>query len=258
MAKLALVSPPAIVTELWPGAAISDWFDESWITWPAAEAGYGIVTVPVLDEKVSTVDGSSTKILGMRVTRSVARAVVVPGAAEIVTDASALTASVVTVNSAEVAFSGTVRDAGTVAARVFELRSVTANPPAGAGPVNLAVASEVAHPPVTVVGVRVIAFTSGGRTVSVADRKAVPAPTEIAPAVLVATGRVVISKVAVLAPSGTVTESGTVAAGFELVTAMTVPPAGAALNSVTVPVVGVPPVTALGLRVSPDGATDWT
>src|SRR5438128_11070066 len=63
----------------------------------------------------------------------------------------AATALVVTVNGALVAPAGTVTLAGTVAAAVLSLDSVTCAPPAGAGPSSVAVPVELL-PPVTVGG----------------------------------------------------------------------------------------------------------
>ena len=69
--------------------------------------------------------------------------------------------------------------------------------------------------------------------------------------VVPAEGNVVTVKVALVAPAPTVTLAGTVAApGRLLVRVTTVPPAGAALASATVPVAGVPPVTLAGLTVN--------
>src|SRR5215471_15145507 len=66
-------------------------------------------------------------------------------------------------------------------------------------------------------------------------------------AVATFTALVVIVKVAVVALAGTVTEAGTVAAlRLLLASVTTAPPAGAALPSVTVPVLPLPPVTAVG------------
>src|SRR5438067_9583930 len=63
---------------------------------------------------------------------------------------------------------------------------------------------------------------------------------------------VVIAKVAVVALAGTVTEAGTVAALVLLLASVTTAPAaGAALPSVTVPVLPTPPVTAAGFTVTP-------
>ena len=87
-----------------------------------------------------------------------------------------------------------------------------------------------------------------------------------------ALGNVVIVKVVLVEPAGTVTVDGTLAApGWLLVSDTTVPPDGAALGSVTVPVAGLPPATLVGLTLNadsvaggggvPDGVTvklaDW-
>jgi hypothetical protein len=65
---------------------------------------------------------------------------------------------------------------------------------------------------------------------------------------LLATGLVVAVKVAVVAFAGTVTLTGTCAAGVLLLDNLTTaPPAGAARLKVTVPVEEVPPTTGVGL-----------
>jgi len=70
-------------------------------------------------------------------------------------------------------------------------------------------------------------------------------------------GNVVIVKLALVAPAGTVTLAGTLAAlGRLLVNDTTLPPAGAAAGSVTVPVDGLPPVTLLGLTVNEERLAD--
>src|SRR5215475_3998273 len=71
-------------------------------------------------------------------------------------------------------------------------------------------------------------------------------------AVGIVTGLVLTGKVAVVAPAATVTETGTVAAGLLLVSVTTAPPTGAALPSVTVPVLPTaPPTTAVGFTLTP-------
>ena len=74
----------------------------------------------------------------------------------------------------------------------------------------------------------------------------------IVTAVTAVTGLVAIAKVAVVAFAATVTEAGTVAAlRLLLARFTTAPPAGAAMPSVTVPVLTAAPVTAVGLTVTP-------
>src|SRR5215831_3618665 len=65
---------------------------------------------------------------------------------------------------------------------------------------------------------------------------------------------VVTGNVFVVAPAATVTEIGTVAALPLLASVTTAPPTGAALPSVTVPVLPALPVTAVGLTLTPTRA----
>src|SRR5258705_350438 len=64
------------------------------------------------------------------------------------------------------------------------------------------------------------------------------------------TMEVLTLKVALVAPAGTITLEGTLAAPLLLESAICAPPAGAGPLSVTVPVEGVPPITPVGLSVS--------
>ena len=59
-------------------------------------------------------------------------------------------------------------------------------------------------------------------------------------------------KVAVVAPAATVTEAGTVALAVLLASATAMPPVGAGLLIVTVPVELAPPITEVGLRETDD------
>jgi hypothetical protein len=87
---------------------------------------------------------------------------------------------------------------------------------------------------------------AGAVTVSVVDRVA-PSVAEIVTLAFTATPLVVMLNDAWVALAGTLTEMGTAAAaGVPLVSPTLIPPAGAAPESVTVPVEEVPPVTELG------------
>ena len=71
--------------------------------------------------------------------------------AEIVPEVETRTAEVLTVNVALVAPAGTVTLEGTLAAPLL-LESRTSAPPAGAGPLSVAVPVEDCKPPITLVG----------------------------------------------------------------------------------------------------------
>ena len=77
------------------------------------------------------------------------------------------TGLVVTVNVAEVAPPSTVTFAGTCAAAVLPLLSVTTSPPPAVGPVSVTVPVEEV-PPVTVVGFRLTEVGTGAETVKLA------------------------------------------------------------------------------------------
>src|SRR5262245_49099758 len=165
-----------------------------------------------------------------------------------VTAVGTVTALVVIAKVAVVAFAATVTEAGTVAALMLLLVSVTTAPAAGAALPSVTV-PVLPAPPVTAAGLTVTpARAAGGFTVSVpglATRLSLAL--SVAPAIAV-TALVVIAKVAVVAFAATVTEAGTVAALMLLLVSVTsAPAAGAALPSVTVPVLPAPPVTAAGL-----------
>ena len=81
-----------------------------------------------------------------------------------VTAADAVTALVLAVNVALAAPAATVTLAGTLAAAVLLLESVTSAPPDGAGPLNVTVPVEDCVPPITLVGLSVSdeSVTAGG------------------------------------------------------------------------------------------------
>ena len=77
------------------------------------------------------------------------------------------TGMVVTVNVAVVTFAATVTLAGTVAAPVLLLLSVTTSPPVGAGPLSVSVPVDDVTP-VTVVGFKLTVLGTGAETVKLA------------------------------------------------------------------------------------------
>ena len=84
-----------------------------------------------------------------------------------VTGVKAATAEVVIVKFALVEPTGTVTEAGTVAAAVLLLVRLTGIPPTGAGPVSVTVPVEFV-PPCTVAGLTLTELRAGGVTVSIA------------------------------------------------------------------------------------------
>src|SRR3989442_5390164 len=160
-----------------------------------------------------------------------------------VTGVDAATALVVIVNVVLVAPAGTVTLAGTVAAAVLLLDSVTCAP-AGAGPSSVAVPVELL-PPVTVVGLSASEERrAAGFTVSVAVRVTPLYTAEMVTGVDAATALVVTVNVVLVAPAGTVTLAGTVAAAvLLLVTATCAPPAAARPATDAPPADVLPPPT---------------
>ena len=153
----------------------------------------------------------------------------------IVTEVEEETAKVVTVKVVVVLPVATVTEAGTVAAAVLLLDSVTAVPPVGANPVSVTVPWDVA-PPLTVVGLKLKELKVGGATVNAAVLVMLPIDAVIVTEVEEGTAKVVTVKAVVVLPAGIVTEAGTVAAAVLLLDSVTtVPPAGADPDRVTVP-----------------------
>jgi len=186
------------------------------------------------------------------VTVNVAVAVPPPRVAEMVEVVVAGTARLVTVKVAVVAPVATVTKAGTVAAAVLLLDSITRlcvdDPAAGAFSVTVAV--EFVTPPTTLVGLRVSEEGCDGLSVSVAVR-VTPLRVAVTVTVVVApTATVVTVKVALVAPAATVTLAGVVADELLSDKVTAAPPAGAGPVKVTVPVEEIPPVRLAGLMDS--------
>ena len=92
-----------------------------------------------------------------------------------------------------------------------------------------------------------VTLVLGGFTVSAAVLVTPASTAEIVAVVAAVTALVVVLNVALVAPAATVTLPGTTAAAALLDSVTTLPPAGAALVRVTVPVEALPPVTLVGL-----------
>jgi len=165
-----------------------------------------------------------------------------------VTAVTAVTVLVLTGNVFVVAPAATVTETGTVAAALL-LVSVTTAPPTGAALPSVTVPVLLTLP-VTAVGFTLTPFkAAAGFSVIV---EILDAPRDVAvmlTCVAAVTVLVVTANVFVVAPAATVTETGTVAAALLLVSVTTAPPGGAALLSVTVPVLSAPPISTEGLNV---------
>src|SRR6185369_7398733 len=160
---------------------------------------------------------------------------------------------VLTANVFVVAPAATVTVPCTVAAAPLLLLSVTTAPPAGAALVSVTVPVLPALP-VTAVGLTLTPSraAAAGFTVSVAVLTTPLYVAVMVTSVGTVPPMVVTGNVFVVAPAATVTETGTVAAApLLLLSVTTAPPAGAALVSVTVPVLPALPVTAVGLTLTP-------
>jgi hypothetical protein len=168
------------------------------------------------------------------------------------------TASVVTVKDALVPPVGTVTLTGSGTDDGWVVVRSTATPGALAAPLSVTV-PVVEPPPTSDDGLMVIDETASGPTVSTALAVDVPTPAVMVTLTEVGVVDVVIGKVAVVAPDGTVTLAGTAAMAASLVESWTVAPwAGAAAASVTVPCSDAPPMTLAGLRTRLDTVTGTT
>src|SRR5206468_3406366 len=137
---------------------------------------------------------------------------------------------------------GTVTVAGTRALAVFWLVKAITTPPAGAGP-----SSSTSMPQVSRTWSRYTAATRvsrGGPTVSVAVRVVVPSVADTVTAMSAAATDVLIWKATELCPAGTVRVDGTEATvGLSLASVTCVPPAGAIVLRLIVPLTMLGPPT---------------
>lgn len=247
IANVAVVAPARTVTVAGTATAIVLEL-ESVTTSPPVGAAPVKVIVPVDGDPPVREAGARARLPRDGATRvSVAVFVRPPTTALIVTEVVLATGWVATVNVAVVAPAGTVTLEGKVADAVFELESVTVRPPVGAGPVRVIVPVDRA-PPVRAAGLSDRADRDAGLTVMAAVWLRPLAVAVIVTSAAAKTGFDVAVKVAEVAPAGTVTVAGTVAAAvFELLSEATNPLVGAAPVRVIVPVDGEPPVAAVGL-----------
>jgi len=170
----------------------------------------------------------------------------------IVTCVAAATVKVETGKVTEIDPAGTVTVRGVVTMARFVLVIKTTAPPAGATALSVSVPVGEA-PPTTLKGLiaKPVRIAGGGDTFSVAVNVTPPKAADIFGDAATEMGRAFTVKPAVVAPDGTVTVVGTVAAAvLSLDKLTTTPLAGAGPVSVTEPREGLPPVMAGGFNVS--------
>lgn len=158
------------------------------------------------------------------------------------------TEEVVTLNAANVAPAATKTLDGAFADGELLERLIFV-PAAGAGPVSETVPTQL-EPPATVVLLNVNRLSPGASTVSEAEIDFEARVAFIVALDFDATGFVLIAKVAVVAPLRTVTEVGTATEVPMALRVTTLPPEGALVESVTVPVAEEPPTTDVGVSAS--------
>ena len=212
------------------------------MTKPPTGAGPVIVTDAVLELPPMTDDG--VNVIPSTVARfTVIVAVLVTPFADALTVAVTFadTDNVVAVAPTLTAPSGTVIDAGTPTAALFDVNA-TVKPPAGAGPANVTVTSDDV-PPMTELGFIVTESTALRSTVTCVDFDVPFAAAVMDTDLSTTTADVETSNVAVVAYRGTITVAGT-PADVESDDNVTVkPPSGAGPVNVTVPVDVLPPMT---------------
>lgn len=254
--KVAVAAPAATATEGGTvAAAVLSLLRKTVV--PPEGAAESRRTVPVTGVPPTTESSFRVTLvtagpLASGVTDSVKARDSVPWAARMIVDWLVVTGVVVTVNDAVLAPGATVTLAGTLTI-VLSLLSVTVMPPSVAGAVSVIV-PVADEPPVTDSGVMLRLDSVGESVVTVKSAvRLTPAATaviteELVPDVVPET----TVNDALLAPAGTVTLTGTVAAAvLPLVSETTTPPVGAAALSVTVPVLFDPSTTVSGFKLRP-------
>jgi hypothetical protein len=239
MVKVAVEDPAGTVTDAGTLATVVVLLVS--VTTTASVATPDNVTVPVLFVPPLTLVGFKVSVETTRTGFTVMDAALatplrVP---VIVKEDATVTVRVVTVKVAVVDPAATVTLAGTVPIVVDEDVSVTTAPPVGAALVNVTVPVTVL-PPVTAetLVVRVAKTAAGGVTVTIAVPVDPLVDAVRVAFVLATTVPAVTVNVAVRAPAATVTETGTLATAALLDERLTtLPPTGALVESVTVPVV---------------------
>lgn len=261
--KLALVAPVATVTLAGTLAAVAS--SESDTTAPPEGAAALKVTVPVEELPPWTVVGDSDRAESVGAGGGAALPFTVSVAVRETPFAEAVmvvvrVVSATTVQTGKVALlspPGTVIVAATVAAAVFELVRETTRPPGGAAPPLRKMVPVTLWPPVTVAGEspREDGTTGGGGGVTVSAVLLVaPKVPVMVTDVDAVTDTVLTVKVTLVAPAGTVTLAGTLAAAELSESVTTAPPVGAAAVKMAVPCEVSPPTTSVGLSVIVESA----
>jgi len=209
-----VVEPAAITNDA--GGTIEATFEDSVTVAPPAGAGSVRVTIaePLLPP---------TTAVGLKTTELTPGGVIVRAAVAVVPYSKAsmfevvleATLTVVTVAVPVELPAGTVIDAGIVAADVLLDSRTTDWPPAGAGPVNVTVATEVV-PPVTVLGANEIPWTPTGfrvRTTEAVDVSGAVA-VKVTPVLVDTVVVAMLITPDVVAPAATVTDEGIVPAAL--------------------------------------------
>jgi len=168
--------------------------------------------------------------------------------AVMVAPTTAVTALVWTVMAVEVDPAGTTRDAGTIAAALFDAR-VTVRPPVGAALESVTVAVADA-PPKTDVGVKAMPVIAGGLTVIPNALVSSPVETLTEAVVALAMDLAVSVTVPVTLPPGMTMDVGPSTMSTDSAKGSISPPAGAALSTTAVKVVDSPASNVVFVAVS--------